>query len=648
MRRSVLLLTMVGAMLLAFCGVVLAQQTEDGGAQRSAENRAGPEEFAPGEVLVKFEPGASGQAVAEAHRQNGGRVKEVIRGIGVQVVGVARGQEKTAVARYRQSPNVRYAELNGVYEAVGSVPNDPRVGEQWAFNNTGQSGGTADADVDAYEAWNGDSTTDWKAGTTGSSIVPIAVLDTGVKEDHVDLQGKVTKRINFTSSSTNSDVQGHGTHVAGSVGALTDNGIGGAGTCPGCVLYNVKVLGDNGSGSWSGIANGVTWSSDNGAKVINMSIGGSSGSSTLQDAVNYAWGKGVVVAAAAGNSGSSSPSYPAWYENAIAVGATDSKDQKASYSNYGSWVDVAAPGSNILSTTVDGAYGTKSGTSMATPHVAGMAGLVWSKSGLCTDNACVRTKIESSATDRTVLSGTGPDWTKARINACSAVCAPTDTTAPTVSGVSPADAATEVARNTNATATFSEEMDPSTLTTSTFVVVKDGTTTPVEALVSYDAATKKATLDPSADLEAGTKYTATATAGVKDKAGNPLAADKVWYFTTTSPDTTAPSIIGVSPAVGQTGVARSTNVSATFSEVIDSATLTNSTFTLVKDGTTTVISATRTLSSDGKTATLNPYGSTNTVLARCTRYKATVTTSVKDRAGNPLGVDKVWYFKTKC
>ncbi|MDP8952874.1 MAG: S8 family serine peptidase, partial [Actinomycetota bacterium] len=406
---------------------------------------------------------------------------------------------------------------------------------------------------------------DWKAGTTGiDSAVPIAVLDTGIFGDHEDLQGKVTKSINFTSSSTAGDVKGHGTHVAGSVGALTDNGIGGGGgTCPGCVLYNVKVLGDDGSGTSSGIANGITWSSDNGAKVINMSLGGSGFSETVRDAVNYAWGKGVVVVAAAGNNGSSDKFYPAAYPNAIAVGATDSKDQKASYSNYGSWVDVAAPGSNILSTVIDNPsttdvvekYARWNGTSMATPHVAGVAGLVWSKdskSGLCTDNLCVRTKIESSATDRTVLSATGPDWSKARINACSAVCAPPDTTAPTVSGVSPADVATGVEGTANATATFSEDMDPSTLTTSTITVVKDdGTTTPVDAAVTYDAATKKATLDPSAELEAGAKYVATVKTGVKDKAGNPLAADKTWSFTTASPtasnpDTTAPTVIAPS------------------------------------------------------------------------------------------------------
>jgi thermitase len=428
MRSIILLTTMVAAVVLTFSTAALAQRVEPGSSQPSSA-----EDFAPGEVLVKFEPGASGQAVADIHGQNGGRVKEVIRGIDVQVVSVARGQEKASVARYQQNPNVRFAELNGVYEADGGAPNDPQVGKQWAFNNTGQTVGTtvgtADADIDAYEAWNYGGPTALNPGTKGSAAFPIAVLDTGIKEDHEDLSGKVKKRINFTSSPTNRDVNGHGTHVAGSVAALTNNGKGSAGTCPGCVLYNVKVLGDDKTGKGSWFAQGMIWSADNGAKVINMSLGGSTSSSTVQDAVDYAWSKGVVLVAAAGNSGTSSPHYPAAYEHVIAVGSTDSKDRKASTSNYGPWVDVAAPGENILSTVIDNTrtanvvekYGTMNGTSMASPHVAGMAGLVWSKSDLCTSNACVRGRIESSIEDWRVLAGTVPDWSKGRINACIAV-----------------------------------------------------------------------------------------------------------------------------------------------------------------------------------------------------------------------------------
>jgi subtilisin family serine protease len=257
----------------------------------------------------------------------------------------------------------------------------------------------------------------------------------------------------------------------------------------------------------------------------------------------------------------------------IAVGATDSKDQKASYSNYGSWVDVAAPGSNILSTTIgNGVYGTKNGTSMATPHVAGMAGLVWSKAGLCSDNACVRNKIESSAADRTVLSGVGPDWSKARINANGGVSggttAPPDTTAPTVSSISPTEWQSNVARDTGVTATFSEEMDPATLTASTVTLFQAWTTTKISATVSYDAASKKVTLKPSAILAASTYYTATVkggSSGVKDKAGNALAADKAWTFYTnaTAPADTTPPETTIDS--GPSGTATSGSASFGFS-----------------------------------------------------------------------------------
>jgi thermitase len=384
-----------------------------------------PTDFAAGEILVKFQPGTPANAIAEAHRQNGGQVQEIIPGINVQVVRVPVGHETDRVAAYARNPNVLFAEVNGLYYAVW-VLNDPRVGEQWQYNNTGQTGGTSDADIDAFEAWD---------VITGTSTVAIAILDSGIDQSHEDLKSKIEKNVNFTTSRTVDDKYGHGTHVAGSAAAITNNSLGVAGTCPDCVLYNVKVLSDSGIGFTSWIAKGIIWAADNGARVINMSLGGG-GSSTLESAVNYAWGKGVVLAAAAGNSGTSDPLYPAFYDNVIAVAATDHNDAKASFSNYGAWVDVAAPGVNILSTAPDHRnriwgsgvkYAMGSGTSMATPHVAGVAGLVWSTS-LCStvdpnDNEaiCVRSRIEDKADG---ISGTGTYWTKGRINAHKAVSAP--------------------------------------------------------------------------------------------------------------------------------------------------------------------------------------------------------------------------------
>ncbi len=373
------------------------------------------------EILVKFLPGTPGQAVAEAHRQNGGQLSGIIEGIDVHVVKVPAGSQQARVAAYLRNPNVLYAEVNGTYSVVGTFtppPNDTYYGTQWQYNNTGQNGGTADADLDAPEAW---------VVTTGSGAVNIAILDTGIDQSHPDLKAKILKVKNFSSSRSSDDKYGHGTHVAGSAAAITNNSAGVAGTCPDCRLFNVKVLGDNGSGSFSGIAAGIIWAADNGANVINMSLGGTTGSNTLRDAVDYAWGKGVVVVAAAGNSSTDSLFYPASYTNVIAVAATDRNDAMASFSNFGaSWVDVAAPGLDIFSTAPDHSnriwgkgksYGTISGTSMASPHVAGIAGLVWS-TGACTTATCVRAAVEHGAD---AIAGTGTDWAWGRVNAYKAV-----------------------------------------------------------------------------------------------------------------------------------------------------------------------------------------------------------------------------------
>jgi thermitase len=399
-----------------------------GGAQAPAGSAGMPTEFIPGEILVQFRPGTRGQAIAETHRQNGGQPEETIPEIDVHVVRVPRGQEAARAAAYAGNPNVAFAERNGVYSAAyAGGPNDPRYtdGTQWQYHNTGQNGGTSDADIDALEAWN-------VPGGHGSSGVAIAILDTGIALNHAELPrpAKVTRDQNFATglwgSPTPYDLSGHGTHVAGSAAALTNNGIGVAGTCPECVLYNVKVLNEQGLGSWSWIANGITWAARNGAKVVSMSIVGSPGSRTLESAVNYAWNRGAVVVAAAGNNGNTAPSYPAYYQNVIAVAATDRTDAKASFSNYGDWVDIAAPGVAITSTFLANQYFEGSGTSMATPHVAGVAGLVWSVGPSlippCVTNTCVRSRIEATADQKPPLAGFWPSGR--RLNACKAVGGP--------------------------------------------------------------------------------------------------------------------------------------------------------------------------------------------------------------------------------
>jgi thermitase len=319
----------------------------------------------------------------------------------------AGSDEGQVAAAYQRNPHVLYAEPDYIASAV-NTPNDPYFtgGFQWNMTK-----------IQAPQAWD---------ITTGSASVSVAILDTGVDLSHPDLQGKVVTSVNFSDSATVSDVNGHGTHLAGIVSAVTNNGQGVAGLGYNTTVMNVKVLGDNGTGGYGWVAQGVVWAADHGAKVINMSLGAQFGSTTLEDAINYAWSKGVVIAAAAGNNASSIPFYPAAYPNVIAVASTDINDHLASSSDYGDWVDVAAPGTNIYSTLPlndplqPGGYGVMGGTSIASPHVAGLAGLVFTRvtdsngNGLLNDE--VRSCIEKNA-DNIGLSGIG----SGRINAYKAV-----------------------------------------------------------------------------------------------------------------------------------------------------------------------------------------------------------------------------------
>jgi thermitase len=383
-----------------------------------------PQDFGvePGEILVQFQPGISGQEVAAVHRQQGGQEADTVPEIDVRVVRVPPGQEAARAAAYGRDPRVRFAEPNRRYRHAAHGTNDPEVGRQWQYNNP-----ATDADIDAFEAWH---------VTTGDAAARIAVLDTGIDRSHEDLKDKVVAAHSvLRGRPSTDDAYGHGTHVAGSAAAATDNALGVAGTCPRCPLLNVKVLGDDGFGSDATVASGIVWATANRAKVISMSLVNYFPSQTVQAAVERAWQRGVVLVAAAGNDGGDFGAYPAAFANVVAVAATDRNDQRWPSSNYGWWVDVAAPGADIYSTAPDHAnavfgagvkYGTLSGTSMATPHAAGVAGLIWA-SGRCTTNACVRDRLEDCS-DKEV-NGTGPDfsgapvsfWVHGRINANRAV-----------------------------------------------------------------------------------------------------------------------------------------------------------------------------------------------------------------------------------
>jgi serine protease len=257
-----------------------------------------------------------------------------------------------------------YIEPNYIYQAL-EVPDDPEYPKQWNFRS-----------INVEQAWD---------ETKGSGIT-VAVIDTGVTKVPDLKITKFTEGYDFVNDRTEAvDDNGHGTHVAGTIAQSTNNGYGVAGIAYEATIMPIKVLSGSGGGTVADIAEAIKFAADRNANVINLSLGGMGESNLLKEAVDYAYHKGVVVIAAAGNSNQNSAAYPARYPHVISVAATDSTGEKAPYSNYGAGVDISAPGGSdtgkILQNTIDPSTGESvfvgfQGTSMAAPHVAGVAALV--------------------------------------------------------------------------------------------------------------------------------------------------------------------------------------------------------------------------------------------------------------------------------
>jgi subtilisin family serine protease len=242
----------------------------------------------------------------------------------------------------------------------------------------------------------------WQCGR-GAGIT-VAVVDSGVQAEHPDLAGRVRPGAAIVNGAVqngagDNDVNGHGTHVAGIVGA-GENGVGVVGVAPQVTILPVRVLDATGSGPNSDIGKGITWAVDHGAKVINVSIGSGTKSASVTTAVGYAVNHGVSVVAAAGNGGlmGNPPRYPAALPEVIAVGALDQNCDIASYSTNGNYVDVVAPGTDIWSTKLPSTWGSNSGTSMASPHVAALAALIIDARGSVSPGNMLR-RLTSTATD---------------------------------------------------------------------------------------------------------------------------------------------------------------------------------------------------------------------------------------------------------
>jgi thermitase len=323
------------------------------------------------------------------------------------------------------------------------VPDDTYYSTAYASSHNGKIAQWGPPAISGPAAW---------AVTLGDPNIVIAIVDTGVDDTHPDLASKIVGEYSYVGRSAK-DGFGHGTHCAGIAAAATNNNAGIAGMCPNCSILSVKVLDDQGSGYMSDVASGITYAASHGARVISLSLGGSGHSETLHSALDYAIANNALPVCAMGNNGSSSNTpEPGYWHDCLSVIATDQTGAKASFSNYGFKADVAAPGVAILSTmptypvTLTTSYGyhtnydALSGTSMATPMVAGIAGLVLSENPSLTP-AQVAGIIEAS-------SGDGVSWNPnlafGVVNAYKSVSSAihSDYVAPITNLVSPAEGAT--------------------------------------------------------------------------------------------------------------------------------------------------------------------------------------------------------------
>ena len=475
--------------------------------------------------------------------------------------------------------------------------------------------------------------------TSSGAGVTAYVVDTGVLASHSDFAGRITSGWTAVADGRgSSDCNGHGTHVAGTVAGST------YGVAKGATVVPVRVLDCNGSGYNSDVVAGLDWVAANHPAgvpaVVNLSLGGAA-SSAVDSAIQAVMNDGVAAVVAAGNSAvDACGSSPARVPAAVTVAASDSADRQATFSNFGSCVDLYAPGVGITSAyhTSTGATASMSGTSMAAPHVAGAAAVLLSRNPALTP-AQVSSALVSNATAGTITGATS--GTPNRLLHSAAVApAPTPAPtapAPTVTAVTPGGNATAVAAGTNVTATFSHAVQG--VTGGTFVL-RDATGGTVTASVSYNATTRTATLDPVAGLAADTTFTATLVGGVsaiRDSAGTPLASVS-WTFLTGP----APAITGFTPGSNALLVRRGNNVGVTFSEAVQG--VNGTTFTVKNAATGALVPAAVFRNGTTNQWILDPQQA----LAAKTKYTVTVTgggTAIRDLAGNQLG-GRTWQFTT--
>lgn len=397
MRHLVLVLPI----LLAACAHAQPIAAPRATAGFSAQARAAEE------LIVAMKPGRAPQALLQ---KLGAKTRGRIPALDALVI--AAPDRAAALAAFKADPAVRWAEPNGVVRLqppAGEAPgirlgagDDPMLKDQWGL-----------AKIEAPAVW---------PTQAGSAKVTVAIVDTGIYYKHPEFGDRVDPGYDVINNDYDArDDMMHGTHCAGIVAAGLADGHGVVGVAPNVSLLAVKVMDEEGMGTFADIAKGIVYATQRNADVMNLSLGAPNQSYTLKEAVAYAVKNGVLVVAAMGNEASDEPAFPAAYPGVMAVGATRADDEKAGFSNTGAHISVAAPGHRILSTVLYGKYEAVSGTSMASPHVAGLAALVKSAHPDWTA-AQIRARIEATADDHGAP-GFDPAFGHGRINARRALAA---------------------------------------------------------------------------------------------------------------------------------------------------------------------------------------------------------------------------------
>lgn len=325
-----------------------------------------PADYVPGELIVRLGPEAGPGDLGALNRRFRADKVSLLRRLNAVVFRLGEYEDVLAAAEaYREHPDVKYAEPNFIAYAHAVFPDDPLFEDQWYLDRIGMPG-----------VW---------TAYRGSPDIIVSVVDTGAESSHPDLAGRLVAGYNFVHDNLDTgDDNGHGTYIAGIIGAEADNGFGIAGINWDVSLMPVKSLDMFGAGAYSDVAAGIIFSADNGAAVINLSLGGKSPSFVLEEAVRYARDRGCVLVASTGNSNEGVVFYPAAYRGVIAVGASNEYDERASEedwgagsgSNYGPEIDLLAPGTAILSTFPGGGFAFGSGTSASAAVVSGVSAIL--------------------------------------------------------------------------------------------------------------------------------------------------------------------------------------------------------------------------------------------------------------------------------